>query len=46
VAAGDILYRIHAEFSSDLDFARQACDKANAYTIGRSEDVPQVFVEF
>ncbi len=46
VAAGDILYRIHAEFSSDLDFARQACDKANGYTIGRAEDVPQVFVEF
>ena len=46
VAAGDILYRIHAEFSRDLDFARQACDKASGYTIGRAEDVPQVFVEF
>ena len=46
VAAGDILYRIHAEFPSDLDFARQACDKSNGYTIGRAQDLPQVFVEF
>ncbi len=46
VAAGDVLYRIYAEFASDLDFARQACDKSTGFTIGKAEDLPQVFVEF
>ncbi len=46
VAAGDILYRVHAEFPSDLDFARQACDKSTGFMIGSPEQVPQVFVEF
>jgi len=46
VAEGDILYRVHAEFPSDLDFARQACDKSTGFMIGNPEQVPQVFVEF
>ena len=46
VAPGDILYRIHAEYPSDLDFARQACARSTGYTIGNAEDMPQVFVEF
>jgi thymidine phosphorylase len=46
VAAGDILYRIHAEFPSDLEFARQACERSSGFSIGKAEEVPQVFVEF
>lgn len=46
VAIGDILYRVHADFESDLEFARQACAKSSGYTIGRADDVPHVFVEF
>lgn len=46
VMAGDVLYRVHAGFQSDLAFARQACAKSTGYTIGRTQDVPHVFVEF
>jgi thymidine phosphorylase len=46
VAPGDILYRIHAEYPSDLEFAHQACVKSSGYTIGRADQMPQVFVEF
>ena len=46
VAAGDNLYRIHAEFPSDLEFARQACERSSGFSIGKAEEVPQVFVEF
>ncbi len=46
VAPGDLLYRIHASFPSDLEFARRACAQSNGYTIGDAQDVPQVFVEF
>ena len=46
VPAGAALYRVHASFASDLEFARQACAKSSGYTIGRAEDVPHVFVEF
>lgn len=46
VAMGDALYRVHASFQSDLTFARQACAKSTAYTIGKPGDVPHVFVEF
>jgi len=46
VSTGDLLYRVHAGFSSDLDFARQACAKSTGYTVGQAGDVPHVFVEF
>jgi len=46
VQAGEALYRVHASFPADLEFARQACQKSIGYSIGRSEDVPLVFVEF
>jgi thymidine phosphorylase len=46
VANGHVLYRVHARFQSDLDFARQACAKSTGYSVGRADDVPQVFVEF
>jgi len=46
VAAGAVLYRVHAGYASDMEFARQACAKSSGYVIGRAEDVPHVFVEF
>lgn len=46
VATGDVLYRVHAGFHSDLEFARQACTRSTGYTIGRANEVPHVFVEF
>ena len=46
VSAGQVLYRVHASFPADLEFARQACHKSSGFTLGRPEDVPHVFVEF
>jgi thymidine phosphorylase len=46
VQAGDRLYRVHATFPADLEFARQACLKSSGYRIGRADDVPHAFVEF
>ena len=46
VACGDVLYRVHAGYQSDLLFARQASDKSNGYTVGTANQVPHVFVEF
>ena len=46
VATGDAQYRVHADFHTDLQFARQLSSKFSAYTIGRAEDLPHVFVEF
>ncbi len=46
VRAGDVLYRVHAEFHADLDFARQFSNKFSGYTIGDAKNLPHVFVEF
>jgi thymidine phosphorylase len=46
VAPGDVLYRVHASFQSDLGFARQACAKSTGYSVGETSAVPHVFVEF
>jgi thymidine phosphorylase len=46
VVAGDVLYRIHAEYQSDLEFSRQACATLTGFTIGQASDLPHVFVEF
>jgi thymidine phosphorylase len=46
VKCGDVLYRVHAGFQSDLLFARQASDKSNGYLVGPADQVPHVFVEF
>ncbi len=46
VREGDVLYRVHASYPADLEFARQACARSSGYRIGRAEDVPHVFVEF
>ena len=46
VEKGSLIYRVHASFASDLEFARRACGKSSGFIIGRAEDVPHVFVEF
>lgn len=46
VAIGDILYRVHAGFQSDLEFARQASARSSGYSIGQADELPHVFVEF
>lgn len=44
--AGQALYRIHAAYGSDLEFARQASERFTGYVLGSSDQVPHVFVEF
>ncbi len=46
VAAGDVLYRVYANYPADLEFARQACARASGYSLGHADQVPHVFVEF
>ena len=46
VALGDVLYRIHASYPADLEFAHQAADRLNGFSIGSAYQLPQVFVEF
>lgn len=46
VRCGEVLYRVHASYASDRDFAKQACERDTAYQIGGAEDLPRVFVEF
>jgi len=46
VAAGDVLYRVHAGFPADLEFARQATARSSGLCLGDAADVPHVFVEF
>jgi thymidine phosphorylase len=46
VVAGDTLYRVHAEFPTDLEFARQHTLKCSGFSVGELKDIPHVFVEF
>lgn len=46
VAVGDVLYRVYADFMTDLEFARQASHDFSGYSVGGVEDLPHVFVEF
>jgi thymidine phosphorylase len=46
VRAGQVLYRLHALYPTDLEFARLATVRANGYQLGHAGQVPQVFVEF
>ena len=46
VRTGEPLYRIHAAYASDLDFARQASERHSGYTVGGPDEVPSVYVEF
>jgi thymidine phosphorylase len=44
--AGQALYRIHAAYASDLEFARQASAKSSGYAVGDAQQMSHVFVEF
>ncbi len=47
VSKGEVLYRIHADFNGDFQFALDLVKQSGSgYTIGRAEDLPQPFVEF
>lgn len=46
VNRGDALYRVHAQFPADRDFARQASARASGFSVGGADEVPHVFVEF
>jgi len=46
VRKGEPLYRVHAEFRSDFDFALGLCERDVGYRIGGQEQVPRAFVEF
>ncbi|MFP8781062.1 thymidine phosphorylase family protein [Hydrogenophaga sp. RWCD_12] len=46
VRQGQTLYRIHADYPSDLAFARHAVERQSGIVIGAAEQLPQVFVEF
>ena len=46
VKSGSPLYRVYADYASDLEFARHACDERNGYAIGGVEEMAHVFVEF
>ena len=46
VVSGQPLYRVHADFPADLEFARQACAQGSGYRLGTADEVPRVFVEF
>ncbi len=46
VLGGQPLYRVYADFPADLEFARQATQRSNAYALGEAGQMPHVFVEF
>lgn len=45
VQKGEPLYRIHAEFPSDFNFALTLCERDIGYSIGKQEQIPKAFVE-
>ncbi len=46
VKKGEPLYRIHAEFPSDFNFALSLSERDNGYLIGSEDQIPKAFVEF
>jgi len=46
VETGEPLYRIHAEFPSDFQFARSLAAQELGFSIGEAADILQLFVEF
>jgi thymidine phosphorylase len=44
VRAGDALYRVHAQFEADLEFARRMALQDSGYRIGTPEQVPREYV--
>ena len=46
VDKGEILYRVHARFPADFDFAKALVNQDTGYRIGTSDEVPEIFAEF
>jgi thymidine phosphorylase len=46
VSRGDPLYRVHAEYGSDLAFAREWASHDSGYAIGEPGEPPREFSEF
>lgn len=46
VKQGMSLFRVYADFSADLEFARQACERSSGYMVGAADEVPRRYVEF
>ncbi len=46
VKAGDTLYEVHADITSDMLFAKQLCQKRSGFTIGEAADLPHAYLEF
>jgi thymidine phosphorylase len=44
VAAGEVLYRVHARFEADLGFARALADADGGYRIGAAGEPTREFV--
>ena len=46
VVKGEALYRVHAEYQSDFNFAKALTDKQSGYRIGKPEEVSRTYMEF
>ena len=46
VQADALLYRVHASYAADLEFARQACKKSIGFGVGPAANMLHAFVEF
>jgi len=46
VKKGEPLYRVHAEFNSDYQFAKNLCNNNIGYRIGHADQIPTSFVAF
>lgn len=46
VTKGDPLYRVHAEYKADFNFAKALTDKQSGYRIGQPEEVIKTYMEF
>lgn len=47
VKKGEPLYRVHAEFKSDYEFARRlTSEHGSGYSIGNADQLPKAYVEF
>ena len=44
VRMGEALYRVHAEYPADFNFAETLCARSSGYTIGSAADIPEAFV--
>ncbi len=46
VAKGEVLYRVHAEYRADYQFARSLTDQKSGYRIGTADEVSKTYMEF